>query len=215
MSSNRTRYRRQSTRLRARDYSSPGNYYVTLCTHTRQMLFGHVSEGVMHLNDVGRATDRFWNDIPLHFPQVELDEYIVMPNHVHGIIRITKHGWVPANQPVRAVGIPIVTGLSVTEPVGANDHLPLQSHSTSSRITRSKLFPLGHGTSRTIGSMVRGFKTAVTRRMRMHGWIGGVWQQNYHDHIIRNERSLERIRAYIRNNPANWHRDRNNPQRRA
>jgi putative transposase len=49
--------------------------------------------------------------------------------------------------------------------------------------------------------------------MRMHGWIGAVWQHNYHDHIIRNERSLERIRAYIRNNPANWHRDRNNPGR--
>jgi REP element-mobilizing transposase RayT len=91
--------------------------------------------------------------------------------------------------------------------VGANNHLPLQ-------LTRSKLFPAGHGTSKTIGSIVRGFKIAVTRWMRLHGRVTPVWQRNYHDHIIRNERSLNRIRKYIRENPANWHRDRNNPQRR-
>ncbi len=198
-------HRRRSTRLRARDYSSPGNYYVTLCTHDRQMLFGNVVDGTMSLNDAGRAAESFWNEIPGHFPHAELDEHIVMPNHVHGIIRIVKHEWVHADGTISKCGVH----------VGANDYLPLQQHTIHPRqMPRSKLFPMGHGTSRTIGSMVRGFKIAVTRRMRMHGWIGPVWQRNYHDHIIRNERSLERIRAYIRNNPANWHRDRNNPDRR-
>jgi putative transposase len=210
--------RRRTTRLRARDYSTPGNYFVTLCTHERQMLFGDVADGVMRLNDLGRAAETFWNEIPQHFPQVELDDHVVMPNHVHGIIRITDCRWVPAKPTMRAVGIPIVPGLSVMGAngsiVGANDHLPLQPRMLPRRpLTDRDSFPRGHGTSRTIGSMIRGFKIGVTRWSGTHAGIGIVWQRNYHDHVIRNHRSLERVRAYIRANPVNWGRDRNNPER--
>lgn len=144
----------------------------------RDLLFGDVVEGVMRLNKPGRAADRYWNEIPRHFPRVEIDEYVVMPNHVHGIIHIV-------DQPYRNT-------LPIARAVGVPNFNP-------------------RGTSRTIGSMVRGFKIGVTRWFRAQGWIGPVWQRNYHDHIIRHERSLDRIRACIRANPANWRRDRQNP----
>jgi len=206
--------RRRSTRLRARDYSSPGHYFVTLCVHERELLFGDVIDGVMHLNDACRAAESFWREIPLHFPHAVLDEFQVMPNHVHAIVRIVDGLWVHMDAPTRAIGT-WGAGVDVLN-VGANNHLPLQQrHMPIHPLTRSKLFPMGHGTSRTIGSIVRGFKIAVTRRMRSAGRRDPVWQRNYHDHIIRNDRSLERICKYIRNNPANWGRDRNNPDRKA
>jgi putative transposase len=226
--------RRRSTHLRARDYSSPGNYFVTLCTQDRRLLFGDVVDGVMRLNDAGRAVESFWNEIPRHFPHAELDEFVIMPNHLHGIIRIVEHGWPSMESPVRAIGIPIVPGMWVAgangSDVGANSwgvganndsawrphacgNSPLQDPHPMTQIrpvTRQR----PRGTSRTIGSMVRGVKIFGTRWMLAHGHFGAVWQRNYHDHIIRNERSLERVRVYIRNNPANWDRDRNNPERR-
>jgi REP element-mobilizing transposase RayT len=203
---------RRSTRLRARDYSSPGNYFVTLCTHERRHLFGEIVDGVMHPNDLGEAAELFWNEIPRHFPQVELDEHIVMPNHAHGIIRIVNHEWVPAKPTVRAIGIPglLVAGTNGVI-VGANDHSPLHAPNPSRVLPANRDRP--RGTSRTIGSMIRGFKIGVTRAAGMRMDIDTVWQRNYHDHIIRNDRTLERVRAYIRNNPANWDRDRHNPER--
>jgi putative transposase len=219
-------FRRKSIRLRARDYSLPGFYFVTLCTHERRFLFGDIVDGVMHLNCMGRAVESCWRDIPRHYPHAALDEFVVMPNHIHGVIQIYRDAWEPAQMPVRAVGIPIVPGLVMLGAnisdnrtdvldVGANNYLPLQPNLSARRsLTRSKLFPMGHGTSRTIGSMIRGFKIGVTRWARLHGHQSDVWQRNYHDHIIRNEHSLERVRRYIRANPANWARDRQNPDRR-
>jgi putative transposase len=202
--------RRRTTRLLARDYSSPGNYFVTLCAHERRLLFGDIDDGIMHLNDLGQAVDTFWNEIPRHFPHAELDEYIVMPNHVHGIIRIVRHPWESGLPAVRAVGTPIVSGLvDAGQSVGANNYSPLQDRNP----TRVVDIQRPRGTSRTIGSMVRGFKIAVTRWTGTHAGIPVVWQRNYHDHIIRNRRSLERVRAYIRANPTNWARDRQNPER--
>lgn len=218
-------HHRRSVRLRARDYSSPGHYFVTLCTHARQNLFGDVVDGHMRLNRAGVEVERFWNDIPRHFPHAALDEYVVMPNHVHGIIRIIDHvGWVSLPT-VHAVGVPIVPELVVPDDqhargnmgpymwdVGANNYLPLRNPNRTVSYPRdTKWNP--RGTSRTIGSMVRGFKIGVTGWYRSQSWIGPVWQRNYHDHIVRHERSLDRIRAYIRANPVNWGRDRQNPDR--
>ncbi len=170
----------------------------------------------MRLSDLGRAADAFWKDIPKHFPHAVLDEYVIMPNHVHGIIRIVTGEWVGTERPAREIGVSIASGLvmggtSVLD-VGANDHSPL--HETHAGNHFYKIHP-NHprGTSRTIGSMVRGFKIAVTRYAKMQGVIGDVWQRGFYDHIIRHERSLERVRAYIRANPVNWNRDRNNPNR--
>ena len=86
--SHRSRGRRRSIRLKGYDYSEPGSYFVTICARDSQSLFGRISNGEMRLNDAGRMVDECWREIPVHFPRVELDKYVVMPDHVHGIIGI-------------------------------------------------------------------------------------------------------------------------------
>jgi len=84
------RYRRSSLRLRGYDYSSQGAYFVTICTYQRTCLFGKIVNGKTQLSPFGQIADDYWQQIPTHFPNVDLDEYIIMPNHVHGII-FTKY----------------------------------------------------------------------------------------------------------------------------
>jgi putative transposase len=81
---------RRSIRLKGHDYAQPGAYFMTVCTRNHACLFGHVVNGEMHLNDVGEIVRRCWEDIPHHFPSVELDAFIIMPNHVHDIVVIHR-----------------------------------------------------------------------------------------------------------------------------
>jgi putative transposase len=92
MSYDPDKHHRRSLRLKEYDYPQPGAYFVTICTRERAGLFGHVINGVMRLNDAGEIARRCWEDIPYHFPTVELDEYVIMPNHVHGVIVIPGRG---------------------------------------------------------------------------------------------------------------------------
>jgi len=165
---------RRSIRLLGYDYSQAGAYFITVCTQGRACLFGDVADGEMQLNDAARMVEQCWHDIPIHFPHVELDEFVIMPNHVHGI-------------------------LMVTHDVGAKNVSPLQTPSKP------------RGTSKTIGSVVRGFKIGVTKWFRENTDVQTVWQRNYYEHIIRNDESLNRIREYIVNNPLQWALDRENP----
>ncbi|MDD4016320.1 MAG: hypothetical protein PHV28_00115 [Kiritimatiellae bacterium] len=189
-----TVFQRRSIRLRGYDYSLQGAYFVTVCTEGRRRLFGTVVNGRMALNDAGRAAAACWREIPNHFPHAAVDEWVVMPDHVHGIIVNMRDGY----------------------PVGANNHSPSpvptranddsqQSASQNraddiSQARANNYSPLPCGTSRTVGSIVRGFKIGVTK------WLRGdsPWQRNYYEIIVRNETALANIRAYIRDNPANW-----------
>jgi putative transposase len=170
-------HHRKSIRLKNYDYSQAGYYFITLCTHERLPLFGEIIDGNMLLNEAGEATEKCWLAIPAHFPSVELNEFVIMPNHVHGVVAI-----VGANNVGEKNG-----GANI---VGANNHLPLQ-----------------HGTSKTIGSIVRGFKIGVTKWFRTHTDISTVWQRNYYEHIIRNEDAHLKIVEYIRTNPQQWQED--------
>ena len=152
------------------DYAGGGVYFVTLCVADRRPLFGAVVNGRMALNEAGRAASACWRDIPNHFPQASLDGWIVMPDHVHGIIVIRAGHPVPGRRDARA-----------------NDYSPLP-------------YLRPRGTSRTLGSIVRGFKIGVTKA------LGGEspWQRNYYDIIVRDARAWDNIRRYIRDNPAHW-----------
>jgi len=119
----------------------------------------------MATNDAGLVVEKCWREIPDHFPQVVLDGFVVMPNHIHGI-------------------------LEIRDTVGAKHLLPLQ-----------------HGTSKTIGSIVRGFKIGVTKWFREHTDIHQVWQRNYHEHIIRDQEGYLKISEYIEYNPQKWRED--------
>jgi putative transposase len=187
---------RHSIRLKGYDYSKAGLYFITLCCQDRLPLFGQIVRGnnasvQMILNDAGHIADKCWLEIPMHYPNVILHEYVIMPNHIHGIIEI----------------------------VGANNHSPItitNNHSpanvANNDIRAKNISPLPppsppNGTSKTIGAMVRGFKIGVTKWMRQNTTVHDVWQRNYYEHIIRNEQSYVRIAKYIINNPVNWQED--------
>jgi REP-associated tyrosine transposase len=145
--------RRRSLRLPAYDYSQAGAYFITVCTDDRVMLFGEVIDCDVPLNETGMIVQQTWDDLPTHYRDIDLDAFVVMPNHVHGIIIL-------ADQPQRHRALP---------------------------------------------EIVRGFKTFSARRANERaGKRGVLWQRGYYEHVIRNEKALDRIRAYIANNPAQW-----------
>jgi len=172
--------RRRSIRMPKFDYASGGVFFVTICVKGRECLFGEVVECQMRLNEAGRLAVDCWESIAVHRRNVELDTYVVMPNHVHGLLRVA--------------------------PVGAT----LASPSSEPALR------VAHGPPpNSIGAIVGAFKADVSRRMnrlrlaRRHS----VWQRDYHDHLVRNDRALDRIRNYIAANPARWSTDPENPER--
>ncbi len=184
----RNKPNRRSIRLKGYDYTQPGAYFITICTHLRRTLFGEVVDGEMRLNALGEVARQCWAAIPDHFPHTALDEFVIMPNHVHGII------W-------------------IVDDIGANNHSP--NHHSPANVGAKNFSPLQsspppRGTSKTIGSMVRGFKIGVTKWARQNTDVYTVWQRNYYEHIIRNDRALDAIRQYIADNPLRWHLDRYN-----
>jgi REP element-mobilizing transposase RayT len=182
------RYHRRSIRLKGYDYAQAGAYFVTLCTQERACLFGEVVDGEMRL-DAGRQIVRqCWAEIPIHFPRVALDAFVVMPNHVHGIIILTDDMKVGARH----------------AEVGARHAVPQQTER------------FGQPVAGSIPTVIRSLKSAVAYRLNaLRGTPDTpVWQRNYYEHIIRNERALIAIRAYILKNPIQWAVDCENPQRR-
>jgi REP element-mobilizing transposase RayT len=171
-------HNRRSIRLRNYDYSQPGAYFVTLCIHDRtQQLFGEIVDGEIRLNECGKIIRDEWVRSFQIRHELKIDEYVIMPNHFHGIIVIHD------------------------VPVGAYRHTPLQIQEPEFR-----------SPSKNIGSIVRGFKSAVTKRINELRNTPGkpVWQRNYYEHIVRNEKSLFAIRRYITDNPLNWASDEEN-----
>ena len=185
MSYNPNIHHRQSIRLKGYDYSQAGLYFVTLCLYGRACLFGHIENAEMILNDSGRAAQQCWLDIPNHYPNVVLHEYVIMPNHVHGIVQIVDDG-----------GYGECRGVCKGECKGEIFFAPTVDPTDEQMVIR--------GTSRTIGSVLRGFKIGVTKWMRENTNVQNVWQRNYYEHIIRTEHSYQRIAEYIVDNPAKW-----------
>ena len=187
-------YHRRSIRLTGYDYTQNGHYFLTICTRNRECLFGEVHDGRMYLSNYGRIVTECWQKIPDHFPQIVLHEYVIMPNHVHGIIEMqnnTDTNIVDESIVGAAVGANTTGMCADTTDVGANNYSPLQT---------TQFRP--HGTSRTVGSVVRGFKIGVTRQMGF-----SPWQRNYYEHIIRNNESYQYIVKYIAQNPLKWEED--------
>jgi len=203
---------RRSIRLQGYDYAQAGAYFVTICTQDRECLFGEVVDGEMVLNAYGRVVATFWQRIPHHFARVELDEWVVMPNHVHGVIVITDDdggddvGRGDAFRKRRSgrVGTFAAHGSTAKEPAVGECVAP----------TDGDCRPAGPPPG-SLGAIVGNFKSVTTRRInRMRKTPGvRVWQRNYHDRVIRNERELKAVRRYVHQNPARWADDRNHPAR--
>jgi REP element-mobilizing transposase RayT len=188
---------RRSLRLKGYDYAQAGAYFVTICTQGRVCLFGEVVDGAMRLNEFGEMVRGCWLAIPDHFPHVALDAFVIMPNHVHGIV------WI-VDATTDAVGN--VVGATHAS-VRATHASPLPS------LPQPLLRPRGPQ-RRSIGAVVGSFKSAAARCINAYRKTPGIpiWQRNYYEHVIRNEASLDGVRAYIVNNPLQWALDRENPE---
>ena len=162
-------HHRRSIRLPDYDYSKPGCYVVTICTHEKQRFFGEITEGKMILSEIGKYATDCWLEIPLHYPDTQLHEFVIMPDHLHGIIEILP-----------------------------TENVDLALESTHQRNAYQKIIP------RSLGCIVRGYKIGVTKKVRKGLNDRIVWQDNFHDKIIRNANMLRNFKRYIVNNPINW-----------
>lgn len=183
-------------RLAGYDYSQLGAYFVTIVTLNRECLFGEVVNGEMAPNGVGEAVTACWHEIRSHFPTVEPDAFVLMPNHVHGILVIADSVGAGSSRPQVP---PILEGgsqIGAETPKGA-ETAPLQRP--------------------TLGQVVAYFKYQSTKVVNgQRGTPSGrVWQRNYYEHVIRGEDELDRVCQYIQGNPGKWELDPENPARQA
>jgi REP element-mobilizing transposase RayT len=186
------KHHRRSSRLRGYDYSQAGAYFVTICAQDRECLFGDVVYGEMRLNDAGIMVRDVWLKIPGHFSYADIDEFVVMPNHFHGIVVI-------CNDNCRG---------EVSSPI------PFVS--SISKINQGRGIPEGGETPplqrRTLGQIVAYLKYQSTKQINEIRNTPGfpLWQRNYYEHIIRSEEEMKRTREYIINNPLKWSEDEDN-----
>ncbi len=205
---------RKHIRLRNFDYSSAGAYFITICTKDRECFFGNIvgTQHVVTFSAIGKIANEYLNDIPNHFPHMEMDEFIVMPNHVHCILVLNEK--------------------SIGDDVGASHGMPLPntddnvgSHHVGTRhgvslrddneiVRASHVMPqqpitnqFGKPVRGSVSVIINQFKSSVTRWCNKNNHQYFQWQSRFHDHVIRNEEEYNRIKNYIIANPMNWAND--------
>jgi putative transposase len=188
------KYHRQSTRLKNFDYASNGAYHVTICAWKRERWFGEIQNDKMILNEVGKIILEEWNQTRELRPNVVLDAFVIMPNHIHAIIVLVN--------PDESTNV----GVRRVSPLQHNDFDDNQT------IQKSKSALPNGATKGSLGAIVGSIKAAVSKRVNQARGVSGltIWQRGFHDRIIRNEAELERTRTYIEHNPANWVTDEEN-----
>jgi REP element-mobilizing transposase RayT len=175
-------HNRRSMRLKGFDYSA-GVFFVTLVTANRECVFGDVRNDEMQLNTLGLIVQEEWRRSAEIRPEIHLDAFVVMPNHLHAIVGLATQ----------------------RDAVGAHGRAPLPANMGATMFRPA----------RSLGSLVAGFKSAATHRVNTLRRTPNqpLWQRNYYDHVIRNDAELDRIRAYIIENPRRWADDTENPNR--
>jgi len=209
---------RQSHRWRGFDYSAPCGYFVTVCVDDRRCLFGRVVAGetvarggilstrevdegraaTVELSPLGRVVDECWREIPAHFPAVATASHVVMPNHIHGIVRIT----------------PTPEWTAQTRQRREEDSKPRGTRRGDIYVAPTPAPTIARGPSpKSLGVIIGTFKAAVTRRARQLGLISSqLWQRDFHDRVLR-EDEWDAAFNYIHLNPLRWALDRYNPER--
>ncbi len=181
----KNKYRIASTRLQSWDYGSFGSYFITICTANRKEFFGNINNGKMNLSEIGQLAYDLWFEIPNHAQNIALGEFIVMPNHVHGILNLTNDDDDDNVETRHALS------------------LPQQPQQPEQTIGQKRFQNQGKN---TISSIIGSYKSAVSKQA--HKLILEFkWQSRFYDHIIRDEKSYQEICNYIINNPENWNDD--------
>jgi REP element-mobilizing transposase RayT len=176
-------HHRRSIRLQGYDYSQAGGYYVAIVTWHREFLFGDIVNQEMKLSRYGEVVQKWWHEIPIHFGNVEIGAFVIMPNHVHGIIFISERRG--------TVSVP-------------NDRV---SNDTQGGETP----PLRVPTLGQIAAYFKYQSTKEMNRVENAGTVTKFWQRNYYEHVIRDEKDLQNKTDYIEANPLLWDEDDENP----
>ena len=164
---------RKSPRLSGYNYAQSGAYFITICAVGRAHLFGKIVDDEMVWNGYGKIAQEEWERTPQIRREIDIDLFVVMPNHFHAIVLIVGDD-----------------SDADERPTDAQPCVPARA-------------------PRSLGSLIAGYKSVVTKRINMLRNTPGepVWQGRYHDHIIRNEKSLNKIREYVLYNPVRWRED--------
>jgi len=181
----RNKYRIATTRLKGYDYTRNGLYFITICTQKKIPCFGEINDGKMILSETGIIVYKFWMQIQDHFPNINLDEFIIMPDHIHGIIIIKSKSEtkseIKCDNMVETPNLGVSTGTSIQIGKSGNPYWK----------------------SNSIGSIINQFKRICTIKTKSIG-LDFSWQPRFYDHIIRSDKELNHIRTYIKDNPNNW-----------
>ena len=181
----KNRYRIKSARCFKWDYRSDAAYFITICVDKHDALFGKVENRKVILSEAGKIAEKSWAEIPLHFPFIILDAFVIMPNHMHGIL-IIDNGTHVHHQSLKSKNNDI--SLKCTR----NDI----SSEFMSQISPKK---------GSVSTVVRSYKSSCTNKInRMNPGLNFKWQTRFYDRIIREQKSHQSIRQYILNNPAKW-----------
>ncbi len=211
----KNKYRIASTRLKYWDYANPGLYFITICTHNHNCDFGFINEAKINLNTQGVFAFNNWKKIRDKFENVILDEFVVMPNHVHGIIIITKnendkigraainHGS-KNNTAIDGIGMDKKDAIKGEDATNGGDAINRVSSGRGGITGENN--PMN--TKHSVSKIIRWYKGRCTFEIRKNIDPGFKWQSRFYDHIIRNEKSYLKIKEYIRYNPNKWEDDR-------
>ena len=205
------KHHRRSIRLKDYDYSRCGAYFVTICTQNRICLFGEIDRGKMNQNDAGDAITETFGNLSAYCPGLEVDTFVVMPNHVHIVFVLNRH---VVGAGLRAC--PVNDDDDIDRTSGQIDQTPMGNGDLTEGHPRRGA-PTDDGRT-TLSDVVYTFKSWTTKRysdgVKQDGWTafpGKLWQRNYYERVIRNEDEMTRIREYIKGNPQNWETDEENP----
>ena len=188
------KYRSESARLKNWDYGWDGAYFITICTNERQNYFGEIIDQKMQVSPAGAIAHALWHEIKNHTKNIELGEFVVMPNHVHGILVLNgNNGNNGRDVACRDVACNVPT---ITDPE-SEPEIPQFKNKQMASISPK---------SNTISTIIRSYKSAVTKYCNRLQ-LPMAWQPRFYDHIIRDDESFYRISEYIKNNPLKWQED--------
>jgi REP element-mobilizing transposase RayT len=187
--------KRKHHRLTDWDYSLDGTYFITICCNERHPYLGTITKNTMVLSEIGSISSQYWLEIPDHFPYVRLDDFVIMPNHIHGILVLDnslvgpRHG-VALQQPISDI-VGSCHGMT----------LPIRKESNQNINQFSK--PVKN----SVSVIINQYKSSVKRWCNKNGFEYFHWQSRFYDQILTMGKSIDNIREYIWNNPKNWNED--------
>ncbi len=199
---------RRSLRLQGYDYTSLGAYFLTICAFEQAQIFGTIRDGIMKLSWLGEIVRDEWLKTGAIRSDIRLDEFVIMPNHVHAVIWIMEHRYLDdvgcSTGGARSAGVTDTPDLFCR---GTMHCAPTKQIATPAESRYRAPLPerFGKPIAGSIPTVMRMFKAAVSRKARqMRPAFGDIWQRGYYDRIIRDDREMDAIREYVRNNPMKW-----------